>query len=68
MKRKELKNIAKKMAMLESKMETATEEERSSLESEMMAITFRIMKEEGQNADETLGLLDEMIQEILENS
>lgn len=68
MKRKELKNIAKKMAMLESKMATATEDDRESLESEMMAITFRIMQEEGQNADETLGLLDEMIQEILENS
>lgn len=68
MKRKELKNIAKKMAMLELSLEGADDQERKRIEAEMMALTCRIMSEEGQYADEILGLLDEMIQEILKNS
>ena len=68
MKRKELKNIAKKMAMLELSLKNANDSEKRAIETEMMAITYRIINEDGQEADDTLGQLDEMIQEILKNS
>ena len=68
MKRKELKNIAKKMAMLELSLKNANDSEKKAIEAEMMAITYRIINEDGQEADDTLGQLDEMIQEILKNS
>lgn len=68
MKRKELKNIAKKMAMLESSLKNANDSEKKAIEAEMMAITYRIINEDGWEADDTLGQLDEMIQEILKNS
>lgn len=68
MKRKELKNIAKKMAMLELSLKNANDSEKKTIEAEMMAITYRIINEDGWDADDTLGQLDEMIQEILKNS
>jgi hypothetical protein len=68
MKRKELKNIAKKMAMLELSLKNANDSEKRAIEAEMMAITYRIINEDGWEADDTLGQLDEMIQEILKNS
>jgi hypothetical protein len=68
MKRKELKNIAKKMAMLELSLKNANDSEKKAIEAEMMAITYRIINEDGWEADDTLGQLDEMIQEILKNS
>lgn len=68
MKRKELKNIAKKMAMLELSLKNANDSEKKAIEAEMMAITYRIINEDGWDADDTLGQLDEMIQEILKNS
>lgn len=68
MKRKELKNIAKKMAMLELSLKNANDSEKKAIEAEMMAITYRIINEDGWEADDTLSQLDEMIQEILKNS
>lgn len=63
MKQKELKNLAKKIAKLEIQMNNSTDEDEIELiANEMMVLTGRV------HSFEELDLLDEMIQEILQNS
>lgn len=63
MKQKELKNLAKKIAKLEIQMNNSTDEDEIELiANEMMALTGRV------HSFEELDLLDEMVQEILQNS
>lgn len=63
MKQKELKNLAKKIAKLEIQMNNSTDEDEVELiANEMMVLTGRV------HSFEELDLLDEMIQEILQNS
>ena len=62
MKKKELKNLAKRIAGLEVAMRTASPEETSAIMAEMMALSGKVA-----NFDE-LEALDEMIQDILEDT
>lgn len=63
MKQKELKNLAKKIAKLEIQMNNSTDEDEIELiANEMMVLTGRV------HSFEELDLLDEMVQEILQNS
>lgn len=63
MKRKELKNIATKIAKLERTIQNATSsEEREKAEKEIMSLSFGV----GNLSD--LDLIDEMVQEILEKN
>lgn len=64
MKQKELKNLAKKIAALEVRLtdETLSTEEKQSIEIEITGLVTRVQ------SFEDMDLLDEMVQEILQNS
>ena len=61
MKQKELKNLAKKIAELEIRMNNATDDDEIKLiTNEMIGLSIRV------RSFEELDILDEMVQEILE--
>lgn len=64
MKQKEIKNLAKKIAALEVQLtdETLSTEEKQSIEIEITGLVTRVQ------SFEDMDLLDEMVQEILQNS
>lgn len=64
MKQKEIKNLAKKIAALEAQLtdETLSTEEKQSIEIEITGLVTRVQ------SFEDMDLLDEMVQEILQNS